>query len=244
MFLSPRHRILFVHIAKTGGTSVRAALSRLHWTDPYAIPIHLVNGLTRVLKYKTGSKFPRHAKAIAAYENIGEPFWSELFKFTFVRIWDLQVSSWHHLRRVPSAPTDDLKTFEEFLRFKFDETRPFLYLFEISRELMTHYITDHSGKIIVDYVGRYERLHDDFREACRLGGIPPMHLPHKRHSTTRSSDYRVYYDDVTAELVAQHYALDIEMFGYSFDDYDRTLDPWAPPRTERVDLSASRPGSP
>ena len=94
-------------------SSTRAALKRLHRTDPYAVPIHLVNGLTRILKYKTGAKFPRHAKAIAAYETIGEPFWSQLFKFVFIRNpWDLQVSSWHHLQRVPNAPTDQFENFE------------------------------------------------------------------------------------------------------------------------------------
>ncbi len=226
MFLSPRHKILFVHIAKTGGTSIRAALQRLHRTDPYAIAIHLVNGLTRVLKYKTGAKFPRHAKAIAAYENIGEPFWSQLFKFTFVRNpWDLQVSSWHHLRRVPDAPTDQFKTFEEFLRYKFDPDRPFQYFFEASRQQQSHYIQDFNGRIIVDFVGRFERLHQDFEEACRLGGIPQIQLPHKRHSKERKKDYRTYYDDVTAELVANHYAGDIRRFGYTFDDFDREMGP-------------------
>ncbi len=227
MFLSPRHRILFVHIAKTGGTSIRAALGRLHWTDPYAIPIHLVNGLTRVLKYKTGAKFPRHAKAIAAYECIGEPFWSQLFKFTFVRNpWDLQVSSWHHLKRVPTAPTDQFPTFAHFLRHKFDDSHPFQYYFEISAQLQSHYILDHAGRILVDFVGRYERLQADFEEACRRGGIPQIRLPHKRHSTERKKDYRTYYDDVTAELVARHYAQDIDLFGYSFDDFDQEMEAW------------------
>jgi hypothetical protein len=230
MFLSPRHRILFVHIAKTGGSSIRAALARLHWTDPYAIPIHLVNGLTRVLRYRTGAKFPRHAKAIAAYECIGEPFWSQLFKFTFVRNpWDLQVSSWHHLRRVPTAPTDQFATFEEFLRHKFAPGHPFQYYFEISAQLQSHYILDHSGRILVDFVGRYERLQADFEEACRLGGVPQIRLPHKRHSVERKRDYRSYYDDVTAELVSRHYAQDIELFGYAFDDFDRQMDPWRRP---------------
>ena len=230
MFLSPRHKILFVHIAKTGGTSIRAALKRLHWTDPYAIPIHLVNGLTRVLKYKTGAKFPRHAKAVAAYECIGEPFWSDLFKFTFVRNpWDLQVSSWHHLRRVPGAPTDQFQTFEEFLRYKFDTTRPWVYFFEASRQIQSHYIQDFSGRLLVDFIGRFERLHDDFEEACRLGGFPQIELPHKRHSRERKKDYRVYYDDVTADLVARHYAQDIELFGYGFDDYERKMEPLPPP---------------
>jgi hypothetical protein len=219
MFLSPRHRLLFVHIAKTGGTSIRRALKRIHWSDPYSIPITLVNGLTRVLKYKTGAKFPRHAKGIAAYECIGEPFWSELFKFTFVRNpWDLQVSSWHHLRRVPSAPTDQFETFEQFLRYKFDPHRPWQYHFEASRQVQSHYILDLKGKVILDFVGRFERLHDDFAEVCRLADLPRLQLPHRRRSPERKRDFRTYYDDITAEMVANHYAEDIQRFGYTFDE--------------------------
>ena len=226
MFLSPRHKILFVHIAKTGGTSIRSALKRLHWTDPYAVPIHLVNGLTRLLKFKTGQKFPRHAKAIAAYECISEPFWSELFKFTFVRNpWDLQISSWHHLRRVPGAPTDQFETLEEFLRYKFDPTRPWQYFFDISSQLQVQYIQDHNGRVLLDFIGRFERLEEDFQQVSRLGGIPQIKLPHKRHSRERKKDYRSYYNDVTAQLVADYYADDIRLFGYGFDDFDRRMDP-------------------
>jgi hypothetical protein len=236
MFLSPRHRILFIHIAKTGGTSVRSALKRLHWTDPYALPIHLVSGLTRLLKYRIGAKLPRHAKGVAAYECIGEPFWSRLFKFTFVRNpWDLQVSSWHHLRRVPTAATSGLETFEAFLRHKFDPRRPFDYYFEISRQIQSHYILSMEGEVIVDFVGRYERLHDDFQEICRRAELPRLHLPHERRSSDREPDYRRYYDDVTAELVAVHYAEDIRRFGYSFDDFGREMEPWEalPPSPDR-----------
>jgi len=34
MLLVHRYRFLFVHIAKTGGASVRAALNPLRWRDP------------------------------------------------------------------------------------------------------------------------------------------------------------------------------------------------------------------
>lgn len=227
MFLSPRHRILFVHIAKTGGTSIRAALNRLHWTDPYAWAIRAANVLTRATDYKIGAKFPRHAKAVAAYENIGEPFWSELFKFVFVRNpWDLQVSSWHHLRRIPGADTDQFADFEAFLRYKFEGGPDLPWHFNISRQVQSLYMLDMEGRVIVDFVGRFERLHEDFQEACRRGGISDrISLPHRRESGARRKDYRSYYTDTTAELVARHYAQDLERFGYTFDDFDRDLDP-------------------
>ena len=46
-----------------------------------------------------GIKFPRHSKIIAAEMLPAETF-DNLFKFVFVRNpWDLQVSSFHHIRR-------------------------------------------------------------------------------------------------------------------------------------------------
>ena len=63
----------------------------------------------------------------------------------------------------------------------------------------------------------------------RSGGIPHIQLPHRRHSKERKKDYRIYYDDVTAELVASHYGEDIQRFGYAFDDVDREMAPWTLP---------------
>jgi hypothetical protein len=229
MFLSPRHKILFVHIPKTGGTSIRSALKRLQWTDPYAVPIHLVNGLTRALKYNTGAKFPRHAKAIAAFECIGEPFWSQLFKFTFVRNpWDLQVSNWHYLNGHPKDPLSGLRDFEDFLRHMLRNDRPWDYHIDTHREVQSHFVTDHSGRVILDFIGRFERLQEDFGAACTLGGIRRVDLPHKRRSQERRTDYRSYYNDVTAELIAKHYSEDIRLFGYTFDDFGRELAPVGP----------------
>jgi hypothetical protein len=66
-------------------------------------------------------------------------------------------------------------------------------------------------------LARYERLEGDFAEACRRIGIPAPGLPHQRQSRDRQKDYRSYYSDATAELVARHFARDIEILGYRFD---------------------------
>ena len=45
MLLSIKYNFLFVHIAKTGGTSVRAALQPLRWRDPWYYPQFLCSRL-------------------------------------------------------------------------------------------------------------------------------------------------------------------------------------------------------
>ena len=218
MLLSPRFRFLFVHIAKTGGTSVRAGLERVRRRDPYywlMFPCHRLSHLTG---HRLGTKLPRHAKAIAAKELLPREFYDALFKFAFVRNpWDLQVSSFHHIRRERPHYLQGHDDFASFLRWKLDPQRPYQYHLDTSIELQSDYVIDLHGQLIVDFVGRYERLQDDFAEACRRIGIRVPALPHRREATDRERDYRRYYDDATAELVAQHMRADIERFGYGFD---------------------------
>ncbi|HYE34979.1 sulfotransferase family 2 domain-containing protein [Methylocaldum sp.] len=219
MLLSLRYKFLFVHIAKTGGTSIRNALWRQKWTDPYRIPQFLCSRLSEMTGHKIGAKFPRHAKIIAAKEMLPREVFEGLFKFAFVRNpWDLQVSSYHHIRRERPQLITHVDSFEAFLRWKFDPARPPQYHADMSTELQSDYVIDLHGNTIVDFLGRYEFLVEDFEKACRRIGIQTPKLPHSRKATDRRKDYRSYYDDVTAQLVADHYRLDIERFGYRFDE--------------------------
>ena len=81
-------------------------------------------------------------------------------------------------------------------------------MYDVSREL--------HGSMIVDCVGRCERLQEDFNTVCDRIDIPRMDVPHARRAVDRD-DCRQYHDDTTAALVAEHYAAHIERPGYRFD---------------------------
>lgn len=217
MLLSHRHKFLYVHIAKTGGTSARAALARKIWLDPYRPLMFLCSRLSHMSGHKLGCKFPRHAKAIAAKEMLPKEFYDSLFKFAFARNpWDLQVSSYHHIKRERPHLLAGHEDFESFLRFKLDPQRPYQYHIDTSIELQSDYVVDLHGSLIVDFVGKFENLHDDFAYICRRIGIQ-CELPHRRKATNRKKDFRSYYTDQTATMVAEHFRRDIELFGYKFD---------------------------
>ena len=219
MLISHTRNFLFVHIAKTGGTSVRAALRPYRWSGRYAPAILLTSLISQATRprHRLGIKFPRHAKAVAAKEMLPEAVFRGLFKFVFVRNpWDLQVSSWHHIGREKPDSLYGVKTFPDFLRLKFDPERPYDFMLDISRELQTDYLIDLHGNTIVDFIGRYERLHEDFAAICDRLDLGHLRLPHERRAVDRD-DYRRYYTDATAELVARHYARDIDLLGYTFD---------------------------
>lgn len=216
MLLSVKYNFLFVHIAKTGGTSVRAALAPLRWRDPLYIPQFIASRLSHATGHRIASKLPRHAKIIAAKEMLPRELFEKLFKFAFVRNpWDLQVSSWHHLRRERPHLVEHLPDFDSFVRWKLDPDRPYQYHIDTSIERQTDYLKDLDGTILVDFIGKYENLQEDYEEACRRIGIKPPPLPHKRQAKDRKG-YRSYYNGELAELVADYFQSDIEAFEYSF----------------------------
>jgi hypothetical protein len=79
-------------------------------------------------------------------------------------------------------------------------------------------ITDAGGNLLVDFVGAYENLEEDFDEITRILGIRAV-LPHVNRSAHR--DYRDHYNDRTRAVVAEHFRPDIERFAYSFDGSPR-----------------------
>lgn len=217
MLLSVKYNFLFVHIAKTGGTSVRAALAPLRWRDPLYIHQFITSRLSHMTGHRIASKLPRHAKIITAKEMLPRELFDKLFKFAFVRNpWDLQVSSWHHLRRERPHLVQHLPDFSSFIRWKLNKDRPYQYHIDTSIELQTDYLKDLDGTILVDFIGRYENLPTDYEEVCRRIGINAPSLPHKRQANDRT-DYRTYYDEDTARLIADYFKPDIDVLEYSFD---------------------------
>jgi hypothetical protein len=218
MLLSNRYRFLYVHIAKTGGTSVRAALRQLQWRDPYYAAQFVCSRLSHLTGHRIAAKLPRHAKIVCAQEMLPKDFFDGLFKFAVVRNpWDLQVSSYHHLKRERPHLLEGHESFDAFTRWKLDPERAYQYHIDTSITLQTDYLIDLHGQVLTDYLGRYERLHEDFDHICRTLGIATPPLPHKRQATDRSKDYRSYYSNDLAERVARHFARDVELLGYRFD---------------------------
>jgi hypothetical protein len=218
MILSNRYNFLYVHIAKTGGTSVRAALKAQQWKDPYYLAQFICSRLSHLTGHRIAAKMPRHAKIICAQEMLPHELFQKLFKFAFVRNpWDLQVSSYHHLKRERPYLLEGRESFEAFTRWKLDPQRPYQYHLDTAITPLTDYLSDLHGNLLTDFVGRYERLEEDWDLICKKIGIPTPELPHKRQATDRSKDYRSYYSDDLAGLVGRYFSRDIELLNYSFD---------------------------
>jgi hypothetical protein len=153
-------------------------------------------------------EFPEHVTALTVKRCLSAGLYSGLFKFAFVRNpWDRLVSRYSYLLRSENHPRHRLiKTmnFEDYLHW------------EIRRGKMSQhtYVCDRRGKLIVDFIGRFERLHEDFSKICERLQLR-AELPKANASSHR--DYREYYTPATRELVAKNFQRDIQLFGYDFD---------------------------
>lgn len=65
-----------------------------------------------------------------------------------------------------------------------------------------------------DFIGQMESLSDDFREICKMANIKAKSLPHR--NKTSHKHYQEYYDDESRDFVDCHFKKDIILGGYSF----------------------------
>lgn len=178
---------VFIHINKTGGSSVEKALK---------------------LNFE-------HKTALEKIAELGRARWDKRFSFTFVRNpWEKVVSHYHY--RVKTDQTNLASGrigFGEWVKLTYGGRHPSYYDHPKMFMPQLDWISDADGRILVDFVGRFERLEEDFKEICqRLGAR--AELPHLKSSG--HGGYRQYYDEDTARIVAEWFRRDVDRFGYEF----------------------------
>ncbi len=151
-----------------------------------------------------------HISAQQILPALGESAFSHYFKFAIVRNpFDRFVSYCAFMSRdngrFAAAP-------REFMKFIFNEVQPFEHiLFRPQSE----FVTDASGRLMMDFIGRTEQLQADYDRICDTIGIPRSALGRVNESAHR--DYRDYYDDELIALVSEFYRSDLNLFDYAFD---------------------------
>jgi hypothetical protein len=69
--------------------------------------------------------------------------------------------------------------------------------------------------VLVTFLGRFETLGTDFAHVCRRIGVVATL---GRANRTSRGDYRDYYSPRLIALVRDHFAEDVERFGYAFEE--------------------------
>lgn len=207
MLLSHQHRFIFIHIYKNAGVSISQALL------PFAADA--VSGMLRRLKkkpsisYKVTPSYPPHITAQSLADQIGIDRFRSYFSFAIVRNpWDWQVSLYTYMLNDSQHFQHELirsfKNFDEYITWRCTK----------DPNLQKDFVCNQDGEQLVNRIGRFEYLHEDFQTICARIGIATT-LPHLNKSQRRP--YQEYYNDKTKELVTQVFKPDIEMFQYEFE---------------------------
>jgi len=194
--------LIFVRIPKTAGHTIKNFL--LHNSNLEIKPI-----LNQGYESFSGQKLKN---------KIQENTWLHSYKFTFVRNpFDRAVSSWKFGGWKPRYAWKC--SFAEFAKrissWDLENSKKWNERSWHCCSQYTHLINE-DGSLLVDFIGRFETLQQDFNIICDKIGIPRKELPHK--NKTKHKHYTEYYDDETRQIVAEKYAKDIEYFGYEFGE--------------------------
>jgi hypothetical protein len=209
---------VYVEVPKVACSSIKIVLARLLSVD-----------LSRVAGNPHEAMFPEPPDPIA-----GPKAYPGLFSFAFVRNpWDRLVSCYRD-KILGQAP--DFTEFHPARRVayclaRFDAFQPGMS-FEQFVEAVSgipdvdadgHFRSQHSfvsngsGDIVLDFVGRFESLQTDFRSVCLELDMAPVDLPRVQVTKPRGR-YTEYYTRRTRDLVGDRFRSDLELFGYEFGE--------------------------
>lgn len=212
------HRCIFVHVPKCAGISVGRSLFGNYGGGHF--------GVTTYEMIYTKAEFDAY------------------FKFAVVRNpWDRLLSGYRFLRgvyqqyldeygRVPLPSEYDgadaslrTKLSSKFEVNQYEDFEAFVLGWVTPANLRAHeqfrpqhrFVCDPDGTLRLDYVARFESLADDFTTISDRLGIASS-LRHDNRSAGAESSYRDHYTPAMRAVVAEHFATDIRLFGYDFDD--------------------------
>jgi len=199
------YKFIFIHIPKNAGTSISTALE---------LPDISHATVQQVKKVLTQQQFESY------------------FKFCFVRNpWDRFLSLYNYARleesHYHSSINPEQAIYGKHLDYDIlknatlEECANYLIQGKLKHDAAWNHwqpqitwIKDEQGKIPIDFIGKLEKIEEDFAQITRKIGIV-KELPYMNKSKERSS-YRKYYTEDTRQLINDYYIEDIEQFGYDF----------------------------
>jgi hypothetical protein len=221
---------LFVHIPKSAGQSIEQFFVEKLGMDPREDRAHFLLQANDDPSRGTEKLAHLSAREYVRDGYVSQQEFDRLFKFTFVRNpWARIVSEYRYRNYFHH------RSFRDFVLNKLpqpgwnDKYRHVMPQFDL--------LHDENGKLLVDFLGRFENLYQDFDTVCRRLGIDDSTLPHRNPSNKRSRNlkrsfrnrlffngenskrhYSEFYDRETRDAVTRLYQRDIDAFGYRFDE--------------------------
>ncbi|MCP4128841.1 MAG: hypothetical protein GY753_17560 [Gammaproteobacteria bacterium] len=201
MIISHRHKFIFFAVGKTGTHSIESVLKK--YDDGFE------------LSKEESAMYLEHIPPFFLRMKLSKEVWNSYYKFSFVRnTWDMVISDLFWNKLIPDniehiTVHDVNNLYENQKQYRRG------IIWRDTREQHS-FLADKDGKLLIDHVGKFERIQDDFNEICEHIGLKVEHLP--KLNARRHKPFRQYYTHETIEEVRRLWRRDIEKFEFKFSE--------------------------
>ncbi|EAJ5701987.1 sulfotransferase family protein, partial [Campylobacter lari] len=194
-----KYKCIFIHVPKVAGSSIERVI------------------------YQTDRWLVGHVKA-SDYVKLDRTKFESYFSFGFVRNpYDRVISAYHYLKNDSLDPCDiewgklniGDSEFKEFVLRLQDEEFKQKILAKNHFSFQYEYLCDENMNVLVDFIGRFERLNSDFKKILNILNRNDnlVHVNKSKHC-----DYKDYYNYETYKIIREIYRSDFEIFDYDLED--------------------------
>lgn len=193
MIISDKHKLVFFHIPKTGGSSITKLL---------------------IEKYKGKPYYDKHCNVDWGMRLLGNR--RNYFKFSIVRNPFSRMVSWYnHLVEERKADKEiiDPRNFYYFLEY-YRKTKEHskMEMFQYDQNQFDFLIPDKSN---LNYIIKLESIDKQWKDICDIKKMRYYKVPHERKGI--EIDYREYYDEKLVAYMQNIFRIDLEYFDYDFN---------------------------
>jgi len=214
--ISHKHKCIFVEIPKTGTSSIRSIIGK-----PLTMHLNIWQIKCNMEHYWTSYEkniINRFMEGLYLFlpvgkrEKIGREQFDSYFKFSFVRNpWARVVSLYN---RNEGLMLKNKMSFDEFVHWiKYSSSTCVL---PVPHRYQLDWLVDPHGNVLVDFIGKFENIQNDWEHICDKTGIKERKLPHENKNPRNKKHYSEYYNEKTKDIIGKQFDVDIEYFGYEF----------------------------
>jgi hypothetical protein len=205
MIISNTHKFILLKPRKVAGTSILYAFSQVCDSSKDTVgKIYNLEGLESPID--NTQTLSNHAYPFEIIQHVsGQQRWDEYKKIVPVRNpWDIAVSAFFWCKKTGEFVGDD---FSSFIRS------------EVAKDFLENNLNYYyfAGRLVPDYVVRYENLEDDIKSILvKLGIEKQVDIPKLKVGIRPEGEYRKYYNDSDVEYIRNIWQQYIDDFGYEF----------------------------